>query len=452
MKCEFRGFRTIFTFTLKMLISSKGWRFITVLLAALFLLLPLILLPMAGQSSETEPEIYRGKIQTLYVADETEPLVDLSFLNAFDPNLQIKYASSYEDALLQVKNSDAAVLLCLAYNGIGYTADLLVPDSGSDALETDAALLSAFLEENFNRILMQKSKLQEEQLSVLLTPVTVCQTTADTAVEEEAAEEEDANVGNSMISELVRYLLPYLTVMILYFLVLFYGQSVAQSVLIEKTSKLMDTFLVAVKPSAMIFGKVFACVTGAIFQLLIWVFALVVGFCGGFVLLRSFHPEMADILEAVIDQTEILRSLFSPSGIVLAVLLMFSGFLLYCSLAAIGGSLAGKQEDLQSTNILFTMVLVISFLVVLFGGDMFTTGEISSAAWQNWIPFTAVLVTPSRVLMGEISMLEGVGALGVVLVFSAFLLFFAGKLYKMMALYKGNVPKPAQIVSMLKNK
>lgn len=448
MKTEFRGFRKIFAFTLKTLTSSKGWRSTTLLLAVLFFLIPVILLFVMGTGGNTESKVYSNCIQTLYVVDETGSPTDLTFLNTFAPGIVIETCTDYDDAVecVQAEEADAAVLR-LTYDSIEYKAELLLPETENkekrEALETDVSLLSEFLSANFHQVTMQKSGLSSEQFAALAVPINIH--VAEETEMEETAEED------SMIQELIRYLLPYLTVMILYFLVLFYGQSVAQSVIIEKTSKLMDTFLISVQPSAMIFGKVFACVSAAIIQLLLWVLSLIIGFTGGLTVLQSVNPETASTIRTLVEQTEILHSLFSPAGIVLSVLIMLSGFLLYCSLAAIGGALASKQEDLQSTNLLFTMALVVSFMAVLFGGGLMS-GDTASAAWQNWIPFTAVLITPSRVLTGDISIISGTMSLAVVLSFFALLLYFSGRLYKIMSLYKGNLPKLSQIFSMLKNK
>ena len=65
-----------------------------------------------------------------------------------------------------------------------------------------------------------------------------------------------------------------------------------------------------------------------------------------------------------------LTGLFSLPALLLAAAIILAGFLMYCSLSAIGGSLAGKAEDLGTTNVLFSMVLVASFLACIIAGGM----------------------------------------------------------------------------------
>ena len=120
--------------------------------------------------------------------------------------------------------------------------------------------------------------------------------------------------------------------------------------------------------------------------------------------------------------------------------LLLAGFLLYCSLSAIGGSMAGKAEDLSSTNVLFSLVLVASFFCCMFAGGM--DGMTSSARWLDYVPFTAILVTPSRVLLGQTSLLGGLVSLALVVVCAGVLTALAGRVYRLMSLYKGNPPHP----------
>lgn len=104
-----------------------------------------------------------------------------------------------------------------------------------------------------------------------------------------------------------------------------------------------------------------------------------------------------------------LTGLFSLPALLLAAAIILAGFLMYCSLSAIGGSLAGKAEDLGTTNVLFSMVLVASFLACIIAGGM--DGSAAGAAWLDWVPFTAVLIAPAHVLLGELTLAPGGGHL-----------------------------------------
>ena len=268
---------------------------------------------------------------------------------------------------------------------------------------------------------------------------------SETIVHGETATGEDDSL--EAVRQIISYVLSFGFIMLLYFLVLFYGQSVANSVLLEKSSKLMDMMLISVKPSAMVFGKVFAIVLSSILQFFIWAAATIGGFAAGTFFVKQINPQTDMALVRFFDSLSGVEGVFSIPGAVLAALILMGGFLLYCSLAAIGGSAAGKQEDLSSTNSLFTLALVVSFLCALYTGGLESGADVSPVIY--YVPFTSMLVTPAKLLLGEISLTTGLISFALIVITSAIVMYIAGKIYKLMALYKGNPPKLNELFKMV---
>ena len=100
----------------------------------------------------------------------------------------------------------------------------------------------------------------------------------------------DAGGENSVLAYLIQYLAPLIFGLVLYFLLLLYGQSISQEVSTEKTSKLMETLLTSLHPYALLTGKVFAIVTSAIAQFLIWVVCIAAGLFAGIQTSRMLFP------------------------------------------------------------------------------------------------------------------------------------------------------------------
>lgn len=90
------------------------------------------------------------------------------------------------------------------------------------------------MEEGYTQEALDRAELTPEQRVLLTAPVEVTVTGGQT--------------GEGETMGLLSMLLPFASLMLLYFLVLLYGQSTAASVILEKTSKLMDLFLVSVEP------------------------------------------------------------------------------------------------------------------------------------------------------------------------------------------------------------
>lgn len=469
MKNELKGLGKIFAFTFERQVKSTGYLVGTIVFALLCFLLPAGIMAaveyFGGDSDSAVETAAVSPVQTVYVADETDGAADWNLLTQAGSETfgGISYVTcgSLEEADAQAGQEEHSLILLLeeakktaqenalsqASNGSqnGYQMHLLLPDNTSLS-ERDAGDLESFLQANFQIILLQKSGIDPAAAAELLVPAT----TEVTTVGEEALSETEAALES--MREVLGMLLPYLNIMILYFLVLFYGQGVANNVIMEKTSKLMDTFLVAVKPTAMVFGKVLAVTAASMLQFVIVAASLIGGFAAGSALVRMINPDSDMLLLLFFDSLSEFQGVLTVPGILLAVVMMVSGFFLYCSLSAIGGSAAGKPEDLSSTNVVFTTVLIVSFLAALYAGGIGSMDSGAFAKWLDFVPFTSILVTPSRIMLGEVSLGMGFVSLLLVLIVSVLCLLLAGKVYRMMALYKGNPPTPAKLMKMLKEK
>ncbi|MBE6919592.1 MAG: hypothetical protein E7469_07910 [Ruminococcaceae bacterium] len=447
---KMKGIGRVFSFTFRQQTRTGGWRGLTVTLALLCFLVPAIVLGVmalradslhAGYyNSAPAPEPQRifpqSAVSAMLFTDETDdPITDWSFLQPLHPESwgDVIYADAADTAA-----DEHAVFVTLRHDGVRYEAQMSLPED-SALTDEDVAACETYLWGVLPTILEVKSGLTPDQLAILYGGVDV------TMPDAPEAPQTDPTAG---AKELLGMLLPYLCVMVMYFLVLFYGQGVANSVILEKTSKLMDFFLVSVEPAAMVLGKVLAIAAAGLLQLGLWLLSLAGGFAVGAALCRSIAPQAQFGILTFFESLSLFEGMFSLPAIALAVGIVLGGFLLYCALAGVGGALAGKAEDLSSTNVLFSLTLVASFLICLLGGS--GDAMISAAAWLNFVPFTAILVTPARVLLGEVSL--GVGALSFVIVLAsaAVVCLLAGKVYRMMSLYKGNPPSLRQMFTMLK--
>ena len=176
------------------------------------------------------------------------------------------------------------------------------------------------MEEGYTQEALDRAELTPEQRVLLTAPVEVTVTGGQT--------------GEGETMGLLSMLLPFASLMLLYFLVLLYGQSTAASVILEKTSKLMDLFLVSVEPGAMVLGKVLATALAGLLQLAVWAAGLAGGFAIGGAVVRQTGVTLP-LLE-VLKGVGRLTGLFSVPAMLEAAGLLLAGFLLYCSLSAIG--------------------------------------------------------------------------------------------------------------------
>lgn len=449
-----RGFQHVFTFTFIRQLKSNGYRVVTLLMAVLLFALPFFGLPAlersAGRNPTPETEWIEG--DELHTAPENTGVIylvneapgytgDLTLLaTAGIPgygHAEMTACESYKAAADKAAVAGNSLIMILCEDGGCPIFRVAVPENSALNAD-DAALLTETLSIYGDALLLAGHGIDPQAGYAAVEIPEVVRTDSAEAANEEISE----------FREMLGMLLPYLNIMLIYFLVLYYGQGVAQSCIMEKSSKLMDTFLVSVEPRAMLTGKVLASASAAILQFGLWAAACMAGLKFGMAQAESIHTIPQSMVVSVLKMLAGLDAGFSTSAIPVSLLLIASGFLLYCSLASIGGALAGKQEELGSTNILFTGLLIFSFFVTLRTGLLDNVS--AGAQWTDFFPFTAVLVTPARVLIGSVSVWQGLLSAAVMLVLALGVLIFAGQLYKMMSLYKGSVPKPAQLLRMLK--
>ncbi|MBR4166181.1 MAG: ABC transporter permease [Lachnospiraceae bacterium] len=444
-----KGLSKVFSFTCRQIMGGKNYKGWTVVLALLFFLIPAVLMPLsernrpdpdeAGHESDAprSDEDYLARVKAVFYAAETEDGYSWNSLQVID-SIPVTRCSSAKEALRAAEQFGKGGYALLIREEKGrYSVNALMPDDAeTDDLNTAMACANSFAN-LFPQLLGAEMQITSAQKAVLNAPIGIVYP---------EAEESDANAA---LREIANIALPYLNIMLIYFLVLFYGNTVANQVILEKTSKLMDTFLISVKPKAMVMGKVLAAWCTSLLQLGLWIAALVGGCSLGSFLARSIHPNSTMGILRFFDFLGTVMHFYSPLRILIALLIIAGGFLLYCSLAGLAGSFVSKPEELASSMQIFQLVLVASYLVVLLTSLRNISSAPQGIAWYDFVPFTAMMVTPVRLLMGVIPVWAGAACLGITVILAVLVTYLAGKVYSLMSLYKGSVPKPREMLKII---
>ncbi|MBR3267109.1 MAG: ABC transporter permease [Oscillospiraceae bacterium] len=441
------GIGRVYTFTLKQMCAAKGWLISTILIGALLLLgIPLILFISSAKSDDSDSDD-KARIRTVFVCDETDGTADYSVLSQGEKYKDVKYQTfgGMNDAISAITDKNSTVILRVTKPDSTIMLTVYLPED-SDISRSKASSFADYAQESFAAVLMQKAELTPEHIMLLSMPVS---TSASELKLDAAKDDEEENILVKVLS----ILLPFLMLMLVYMMVVLYGASMANSVMLEKNSKLVETVLTAVNPVALMGGKLFATATAAILQILIWIGCGIGGAIGGVFFAKQIVPETqssaVQSVSQVIDNSEI----FSLSGILLAIVILALGFLLYLSLGAIAGALASKAEDLSKTNVVFILVLIISFFMCMGspGEAEKTDSMISSAVWIRYFPFTALLVNPSELMLGKSSMLTAFLSIAIMILTVALIVYLAAGIYRMLLFYRGNPPTPAKLLAMRKD-
>jgi ABC-2 type transport system permease protein len=192
---------------------------------------------------------------------------------------------------------------------------------------------------------------------------------------------------------------------LLYFLLILFGQFVAQGVVEEKSSRVVELLLATMRPWQLLAGKILGLGILGLVQI---VALAVVGTVG------ALAFDVVDVPGQVI-------------GTVVSVVLWFViGYALYASIFAVAASLVSRQEDLGSVLTPTTILLVVGFIIAIqAAGDPTST----LATVTSFIPGLSPLVMPVRMAAGEAAWWEVVVAVVLMLVAIALIVRLGGRIY-----------------------
>ncbi len=265
------------------------------------------------------------------------------------------------------------------------------------------------------REITSKEDPPDELLSVLQganRQVSAAQALADAGVPEQRAQEilapdplkvttlepvdpdEDAKAG-----------LTFFIVLILYGQLLTYGYWVAAGVVEEKASRVVEVVLSTIRPSHLLAGKVIGLgLLGLGNLLLIGVIGLGTAAAAG--------------------ALDVDGTVLSAAGLALAWFVV--GYAFYACAFACAGALVPRQEDLQSTMTPLTLIILVSFFLA-FAVQSDPDGTLAHIT--AFIPMTAPMTMPPRIVTGDVATWEIVASFLVTAVGAALLIPLAARIY-----------------------
>ncbi|HKS45232.1 MAG TPA: ABC transporter permease [Amycolatopsis sp.] len=203
-------------------------------------------------------------------------------------------------------------------------------------------------------------------------------------------------------------------VFLLYFGIQTYGASVAQGVVEEKASRVVEILLATVRPWQLMLGKILGLGLVGLTQLAI---------------LAGAGLAMATAT-GVLTLTGV-----AASTIGWGILWYLLGFFLYATVYAAAGSLVSRQEDSASVLTPVTMVLMVGFLAGF--NFLLQNPEGGTAKALSLIPLYSPILMPGRMAAGAAAGWEVALSLVLTLATGALLTAVAGRVYRNGVLHTG---------------
>ena len=197
----------------------------------------------------------------------------------------------------------------------------------------------------------------------------------------------------------------FFIVLILYGQLLTYGYWVSAGVVEEKASRVVEVVLSTIRPAQLLAGKVIG-----------------LGLLGLGNLLLIFGVGLG--VAKATGALDIDGAVVGAAGLALAWFIV--GYAFYACAFACAGALVSRQEDLQSTMTPLTVMILVSFFLAFAVRD---NPDGTLAHITAFIPMTAPLTVPPRIVTGDIPAWEIVASLVVTAGAAALLIPVAARIY-----------------------
>lgn len=401
---KFRNIKTIISREYLIRVKKKSFLVTTFLVPVLFAaicILPSVIMLMAKEKGKEVAVIDQSGIALPYLTDsKSVSYTDFSAESVED--MKATFAEKGMDALVVISPIDSVSrsLTVASYSQKPLSIDLTgeINDRINDAVED-----------------YRISQYDIADLKTIMEDIKV-NVPMSTYVMDDSGEEKESSFEVPMIISMVLS-------MIIYMFVMMFCGMVMQSVIEEKSSRVVEVLVSSVKATELMFGKIIGVACVALTQFFLWI-VLTVVLVGGFSAFIGFDALMGDPAQAEqmmemtgqmggVDVAQMTTSMSEEGGLgtVLKTLMDFNwgqmifafviyfilGYLLYASLYAAVGSAVENEADTQQLQIPLTVPLMLAFFIAMYA---FKAPDSSVVWWGSMIPLTSPIVMLARIPYG----------------------------------------------------
>ncbi len=435
------GFGKVFKFTLQQTFKNKSY----LLSFIIFVLVMVLQRPInyfasrAGQdAADGQTKVTAESIENIYIVNETDCTLDekamTDSLKAMDEEgddvskaafEKVQFSkSSADDVISGLSQKDCAVVI--GADGKSYTVKGVVA-SGSEVQLSEVDALLGFVESSFEEARLVKAGLDEESLTLLEKGIYI----DGVETEMDYSGVKDGAVSGS------RYSFFMITFSIIIFLACSMSTSyVIASVTEEKTSKLVESLLVSVRPMALLLGKILGMMCYVLS-------VLVLGVLGA---------KLVDFIMFEIMKLEnngntggfdinILTS-FGIKGLIVFVPAIILGFLTFSIFSGMLGSACSQTEDIQSATGTVMMLSMLGYFGAMACGAMDITAVNNV---MSLVPPFSIFAMPVSYLAGRITLPMMLLSFGIQIAVLVFLMWLMARTYRNLLLTDSSKPKLSAI-------
>lgn len=403
-KGSMQQFFTVFKYEFKKIVLSKGYLISTgimaIILAGVFFLPQLISDLKLFKSDDNTPV---ALIKTDYAKSETL----IQTIHAALPDYEVKLTDKSTDEAKQEVIDDKAKFFIEAnhnltevteYSKIGF----------SDASVREVQSIDTIIKNRRQADLLAEQNLAPAAIAKVLNP--------DVKINLETVNK------NGAASVIYTFVLIYA----LYMAITFYGSHVMNSVVTEKTSRAMEVLATSVKPNALLFGKIISTSLAGLIQI-------------AAIIIEAFIcVKISSVNNPNFPVNQIISNI--PTQILVYMLIFFLlGFLIYSFLYGAFASTVSKIDELGSAVMPVQIIIIFTFFVTM---SAINSGNADTPfnVFLSYFPFTAPMMMFTRAIISNVSTLEIILSILVLIVSTYFIGWLSARIYRVGILMYGEKP------------
>ena len=417
-------------------VKKKSFIFTTILTPILFaalMIVPSVVMLMGGNEEIRKVVVVDNSGVVAPTLVDTE-IVDYEVLQGVSvDSLKANFEATGAYAIVEISQLDENKNVSItAYSAKQMNMELKSSIKRSANAALEAYKLESYDIENLDKIL------EDVKSDVQLSAYTI-------------GDDGDAKKSIVEISMAMSYIMSFF----IYIFVFMFGNMVMNSVIQEKSNRIVEVIVSSVKPFDLMLGKILGVAGVAVTQFLIWVVltvVLVFGFQAvmGPELFTGGAQQMTQM--AGVDAEAMMAAAAAPSGpladimgalsqinfpyIIGCFLIYFVlGYLLYAAMFAAVGSAVENEADTQQLTLPISLPLILGLFIML---HTFEHPESSLSFWASMIPFTSPMVMLARIpFEGAVPTWELLLSIGLLFVTFLAIVYLSGKIYRVGILMYG---------------
>ena len=424
---DMNKFWKVTKFTVVQQVKGQAFKISTTIILAAVLILTALVNIIPAMKSDNSDETSNGvqtsesiSIENVYVKDESDLEINLDEgIKQVYPSINIiKESMSKEELEGKIESSQGKdVLLYIGQNDTSYSLRIVTPKDCDEELNDAAHELCNVATSSLETMRYMKNGVPADKLDKVMLPIS--------SEVLEAGEKE-----KSIEDMIIGMIFPMVACMILFYIIYFYGYWVANSIVAEKTSRVMELLLTSTKPIELVTGKCVGMGSLAIVQFVTIILMAFVGFKGGGLIATNLINSSANVFDIGV----IFNSL-SISKLLLVILFFILGYVLYAIFNALVGATVSKLEDLNTAIMPVSFLSIIGFYLAYMG--LMAEGS-TVAKLATFIPFSAPFYIPATILSDAVSMSEMCISLAILIITIIVFVMFTARVYSVVILHTGN--------------